>query len=388
MPRVLTINSGSSSVKFSVYLFPGEQLEISGSLARIGQSAGSFRVHDASGQSLRDESPGIPDHAAAFRLLFEFLERRAKPDAIGHRIVHGGPRYTEPQLVTPELIAVLTELIPLAPNHLPREIDALKSVAGVYPAAKQVACFDTAFHRSMPTVAQMYALPEDVRADGVLLRYGFHGLSYEFLVSELRRLGDAGKRVVAAHLGNGASMAAILDGKSVETTMGLTPTGGLVMSTRSGDMDPEVVLYLLEEKKLALGAVRDLITSRGGLLGVSGISGDMRDLEERAASDPRAAAAIAVFCHQARKSLGALAAALGGVDTVVFAGGIGENSAAVRERICAGLDFLGIRIDAQRNSENAPVISPDDAPVKVRVIKTNEEVTIARHTGRLAWEKT
>jgi len=381
--RILTINSGSSSIKFSIYSVPGEHRELSGELSRIGHAGAVFRVKNQQGETMSDQQPALPDHSAALHLLLNWLDGQAPPDAIGHRIVHGGPHYCDPHLVTPEVLRSLRELIPLAPNHLPREIEAIESIARAHPDTPQVACFDTAFHRTMPEVAQIYALPESVRKAGVVLRYGFHGLSYEYIAGELKRLGAERGRAIVCHLGNGASMAAIRDGQGIDTTMGLTPTGGLVMSTRCGDIDPEVVLYLIEEMKLNAGAARDIVTRQGGLFGLSNFSGDMQDLHRREREDPNAALAIETFCYSARKAIGSLAAVLGGMETLVFTGGIGENDAAVRGRICDGLEFLGVRLDGASNETSTPVISAQGSSVTVRVIKTNEELTIARHAERL-----
>jgi acetate kinase len=381
--RILTINSGSSSIKFSAYGFPGEQRELSGELSRIGHADGAFRIKDSRGALIFDQKPNLPDHPAALKILLNWLGERDKPDAIGHRIVHGGPDYRDPRMITLEVIQKLRALIPLAPNHLPREIEAVEAILRVYPETPQVACFDTAFHRSMPDVAQIYALPESVRNNGVLLRYGFHGLSYEYIAGELERMGAAKGRVIVCHLGNGASMAAMRDGKSIDTTMGFTPTGGLVMSTRCGDIDPEVMLYLMEEMKMDPKNARETITRDAGMLGLSTTSGDMQDLHRREKEDPKAALAIAVFCYSARKAFGALAAVLGGLDTLVFTGGIGENDAAVRLRICDGFEFLGVRLDPRQNESSADVISASGASAAVRVMKTNEELSIARHTARL-----
>jgi acetate kinase len=263
-------------------------------------------------------------------------------------------------------------------------IAAIEAVGRAYPAVPQVACFDTAFHSRMPRVARLYALPSRLAEEGII-RYGFHGLSYEYVMEELRRLEPeaAAGRVVVAHLGNGASMAAVRGGVGVDTTMGFTPTGGLVMGTRSGDLDPSVPLFLLEEQGLTPTEVSDLLNKQAGLLGVSGTSADMRDLLDREAYDGRAAEAVALFCYQAKKFLGALAAALGGLDALVFTGGIGEHSATVRERVCEGLEFLGIRLDTGRNAAHARVISSDDVSVTVRVVPTDEDLMVARHTRRL-----
>jgi acetate kinase len=257
----------------------------------------------------------------------------------------------------------------------------VQAVSRLFPDLPQVACFDTAFHRRMPATAQTLPLPRHLREEGVI-RYGFHGLSYEYIIAELRKeAGDAvaDGRVIVAHLGSGASMAAIQGGRSVDTTMGMTPAGGLAMSTRSGDLDPGVLVYLLETKGMRPSAVNDLVNHQAGLVAVSGTTGDMKDLLAREATDPHAAEAVELFCYQAKKTLGGLAAALGGLDTLVFTGGIGENAPDVRRRIAAGLGFIGVRVDTARNDASAAVISCDDAPVTVRVMKTNEELMIARH---------
>jgi acetate kinase len=391
--RILTINSGSSSVKFGLFeIGQAEKLVLTGSLERIGLRAGLFQVNDAHGKTTLDEHTNLPDHEAAIKRLLKWLEKREPVknlDAIGHRVVHGGPEYSQPHRITPELIAELKELVPLAPDHLPHEIKAIRATSHAYPDLTQVACFDTSFHRHMPKLAQMVALPRHYQHEG-LGRYGFHGLSYEYILQELRKeAGDkaADGRVIIGHLGNGASMAAVLDGKSVDTTMGFTPAGGLVMSTRSGDLDPGILVYLLEEKGLRPSALNDLVNQQSGLLGVSGISSDMRDLLNQEQDEPHAREAADLFCYQASKHLGALAAVLGGLDTLIFTAGIGENSPVIRWRICQNLSFLGIQLDEERNSANAPIISPEDSRVSVRVIKTNEDLMIARHTFKLISEK-
>ncbi len=368
-----------------------EQLQLHGVMERIGVDHGLFHVRDDAGQILTEQQLPLPSHDAALQELLGWLgshEGGHGVDAVGHRVVHGGAKHSQPERITPELVATLRELIPLAPDHLPHEIKAIEAVERHYPASQQVACFDTAFHRQMPELAQVYALPQGPESEGII-RYGFHGLSCEYLLGELRaRAGNAvaDGRVVIAHLGNGASMVALREGRSVDTTMGFTPTGGLVMSTRSGDLDPSVVLYLIEEKGLSPAEVRDLLNHRSGLLGLSGRTSDMRDLLEREATDARAALAVGLFCYQATKFLGALAAVLGGIDTLVFTGGIGENAAAIRRRICEKVGFLGLRLDPDRNDASAPVISRDDSPVSARVMKTDEELMIARHTYRIVRE--
>lgn len=387
---ILTINSGSSSVKFSLYRMGRneETLEFSGIISGIGQGAGRFHAREAGGISLLDLRRDLTSHDEAFKLFFEWLHSR--PDvnelaAVGHRLVHGGGTYAGPHETTAELLSALDALIPFAPDHLPHEIAAIKAFERSYPGMRQVACFDTAFHRSMPEVARLYALPEEIRRHGVM-RYGFHGLSYEYILSQLRRETGpetADGRVIIAHLGNGASMGAFRNGRSVDTTMGFTPAGGLVMSTRSGDLDPGVIVYLLNDKRMDGSAVNRLINKQAGLLGISGMSADMKELLDAEAKDPRAAAAIELFCYQARKFIGALAAVLGGIETLIFTGGIGENSPPIRERICKDLEFLGVGIDRARNDKNAPVISREGNPAFVRVMRTNEELMIARHTHAL-----
>lgn len=387
--RILTINSGSSSVKVGLYEMGGsEGLVLSGSIERIGLRASVFRIRDSSGKPLIDEHADLPDHEAALKSLFAWLEDHEPGqslNAVGHRVVHGGPKYNRPHLITSALMAELKELVHLAPDHLPHEIKAIQATSRSYPDLPQVACFDTAFHRHMPKLAQIYALPRHYQHQG-LVRYGFHGLSYEHILQELRReAGEeaAGGRVIIAHLGNGASMAAVRHGKSVDTTMGFTPAGGLVMSTRSGDLDPGVLIYLLEEKGLRPSGLNELVNRQAGLLGVSGISSDMKDLLDKEEGDAHAREAIDLFCYQASKHLGALTAVLGGLDTLVFTGGIGENSPAVRQRICQNMSFLGIHLDAQRNAASAAVISGEDDPVTVRVMGTDEDLMIARHTYTL-----
>jgi acetate kinase len=389
---ILTINSGSSSLKFALFeMAEGERCLRSGLIERVGLDHGLLHVRDETGAALAEEPVAVPDHQAALEVLLAWLRKERGGQiahAVGHRVVHGGPHHTRPEFVTPALLAELKDLIPLAPDHLPQEIAAIEAVARRHPGTPQVACFDTAFHRTMPRVAQLYGLPQQLSAGGVI-RYGFHGLSYEYLVEELRRANqaEAEGRVVIAHLGNGASMAAVRGGRSVEVTMGFTPTSGLVMSTRCGDLDPSVVLYLIEERGLTPAAVRNVLNCEAGLLGVSGETSDMQDLLRREGRDARAAEAVELFCYQARKHLGALAAALGGLDALVFSGGIGENARPVRARICEGLAHLGIVIDAARNEASAPIISRDDSPVTVRVIKTNEERMIARHASRAIRER-
>jgi acetate kinase len=390
--RLLTINVGSSSLKAVLYrLDPAETMEVRVAAERIGIPNSRLRLTDAQGTVLLQRADPLPDHTTALEALFTWLRAQRLDDglrAIGQRVVQGGSQYSAPTLITDTVLALLRSLVPLDTEHLPQALRVIEWIRATYPTLPQVACFDTAFHRQMPRVAQMYPLPRELRDAGVA-RYGFHGLSYEYILQELRALdGDAADgRVIVAHLGNGASMAAAHHGMGVDTTMGLTPTGGLVMSTRSGDLDPGVLLYLLESRGLDAAALSRLVNKEAGLLGVSGSSADMQDLLAREAADPRAAEAVELFCYQARKFLGALVAALGGLDTLVFTAGIGEHAAVIRARICDGLQYLGLEVDAARNARHAPIISSDASRVVVRVIPTDEDLMIARHTYRLIAEK-
>ena len=318
--------------------------------------------------------------------LLNWLEAQpvfASVKAVGHRVVHG-MKHSEPERVTPKLLAELHRITPYDPEHLPREIGLIEAFRGRHPTLPQVACFDTAFHRTMPRVAKLLPIPRRYGARGVE-RYGFHGLSYAYLMEELRRLDPAAAkgRVILAHLGNGASLAAVRHGKSIDTSMGFTPTSGVVMSTRTGDLDPGLVYYLARTERMTAARFQRMANHESGLLGVSGTSSDVRDLLAKEAGDVRAAEAVALFCYQVKKWIGSFAAALGGVDTLVFSGGIGEHSPLVRERICDGLGFLGIELNRKRNARNAPLSSSDTGRVKVRVIRTDEELMIARSVARV-----
>jgi acetate kinase len=386
---ILTINSGSSSIKFGLYSVGRvETVVLSGSVAGIGLGSGMFHVRDRDGKTMIEKHLQPVEHSEALKEIIEWLHGNPGAyhfDAVGHRLVHGGSRFSRPHLITPGLIETLHELMPFAPDHLPQEINAIEVFKRSYPDIKQVACFDTGFHRDMPRVAQIYALPGDLPREGVL-RYGFHGLSYEYILSELSKEAgvEASKgRVIMAHLGNGASMVGVKSGRSMDTTMGFSPAGGLVMSTRSGDLDPGVILYLLKEKGLGFSAVNRMVNKEGGLLGVSGVSPAIKDLLDAEAKNPHAAEAVELFCYQARKFLGALIAVLGGLDTLIFTGGIGENAPSIRRRICENMEFLGIHLDPGLNDANAPIISREGSFVTVRVMKTNEELMIARHTYEL-----
>ena len=387
--RVLTINGGSSSIKFAMFEVGAALRRIlGGELERIGLPEATLRVKGSSPADNFSRPVMAADHTAAVGVLMEWIEEHSGRDAlaaVGHRVVHRGPKYSSPQQVTAEMVEELHRFSPFDPEHLPLEIELIEAFRQRYPGLPQVACFDTAFHRTMPRVATLLPIPRRYEAKGVR-RYGFHGLSYEFLMEELAHLADPAAtkgRVILAHLGNGASLAAVRDGKSIDTSMGFTPTAGLVMSSRSGDLDPGLVSYLARTEQMSAAQFQKMVNHESGLLGVSETSSDMRDLLERETQDVRAAEAVALFCYQAKKWIGAFAAALGGLDTLVFAGGIGENAPPVRERICDGLGFLGIELDRERNAKNAPLVSSDTVHVKVRVIRTDEELMIARSVAHL-----
>jgi len=383
MSIVMAVNTGSSSIRFALYrMDQGEIPLYTGALTSIASKDAMFSVIDSDGHALIREAVCVADHGAACEHVFGWLHdsNTLRPDAVGHRIVHGGPLYSSPQVVSPALVESLHGLVVFAPQHLPQALQALDHASRLFPGSTQVACFDTAFHRSMPDVARLYALPEEVRRHGVQ-RYGFHGLSYQYLMSELERtVGTeiARGRLVLAHLGHGASMAAVKEGRSIDTTMGFSPAGGLVMSTRSGDLDPGVLLFLLEQEHMDAAAITTMINSGSGMLGLSGISGDMQMLLDAVGDSHRARQAVDLFCYQAKKTIGAFAAAMGGLDSVIFTGGIGEHSAVIRQRLCSGLGFLGIELDDGRNHHHEPVISGEASRVDIRVMATNEELMIAR----------
>jgi acetate kinase len=380
---ILAINSGSSSIRFAVYGSAGVRLK--GKIDRIGTRGTRLIVAAGSDGPALERRLRRADHAAAVVFLLAWLERQpafASIRAVGHRVVHG-MRRTEPERVTPQLVAALRRIEAFDPEHLPAEIALIEAVQRRHPRLPQVACFDTAFHRAMPRVAKLLPLPRRYAAKGVE-RYGFHGLSYTFLMEELRRLepARAGGRVILAHLGNGASLAAVRRGRSRDTSMSFTPAAGLVMSTRTGDLDPGLPYYLARTEGMSAAKFQRLVNHESGLLGLSGTSSDLQDLCARAPTDPRAAEAVAIFCYQVRKWIGAFAAALGGLDTLVFAGGIGENAPGIRRQICAELGFLGLRLDPRRNAASRPVISGRAGGVQVRVMHTDEELMVARSVAR------
>jgi acetate kinase len=382
-PSILTINGGSSSIKFAVYP-AGEPLKrrLYGTVDRIGMSGTNLTLHVPTTNRQNSRCIDASDHRSAATFLMDWLEEQHGFESIrgvGHRVVHG-MHHTAPELVTQELLDELHRISPYDPDHLPREIQLIETFRQRRPKLPQVACFDTTFHRTMPRVAKLLPIPRCYDAKGVQ-RYGFHGLSYAYMMEELTRLGDPAAttgRVILAHLGNGASIAAVRDGKSIDTSTCFTPTAGLVMSTRSGDLDPGLAPYLARTELMTAKQFYEMVNHKSGLLGVSEISSDMRDLLAQEAHDIRAAEAVALFCYQAKKWIGAFAAALGGLDTLVFAGGIGENASLVRARICDGLSFLGIALSDSRNAETAGVISTDASRATVRIIRTDEDLMIAR----------
>jgi acetate kinase len=385
---ILTINGGSSSLKFSVYQAgePPVRL-VSGRVERIHQAGARLLWSDAGPAPAHERAVVADDHAAAAALVVDVLDQTVGTAAIaivGHRVVHGGPRFDRPVLIDEDVMNELRRIESFDPTHLPGEIALIEAFGRMSPARPQVACFDTAFHHTLCRPAQILPIPRRLEALGVR-RYGFHGLSYAYLMEELsRKAGEhaARGRVILAHLGAGASMAAVRAGTCLDTTMGFTPAAGLVMATRSGDVDPGLVRFLASREGLTPEQFDHMVNHESGLLGISETSGDVRDLLACEPNDLRAAEAIEVFCYQAAKWVGALAAALGGIDTLVFSGGIGENSSVIRRRICDPLGFLGIAIDGSRNEGHAPVISPERSPVVVRVIPTDEEQMIARESAR------
>jgi len=381
---ILTINRGSGTLKAGLYRADtSTKLLASIKVDRAGTPAARIKITDDSGKTLVDsaieDAKANSDLATILKWLAEngYASRLA---GIGHRLVHGGPRYTESQSITPEVLSELEKIAQLDPDHTPQAIQNIQFFAAQLPRTPQIGCFDTAFHACLPKVARMYALPRKLYDEGIR-RYGFHGLSCEYILQQLRIVDPAlaAGRLIVAHLGNGASMTAVSNGRSADTSMGFTPLEGLVMGTRSGDIDPAAVLYLQERDHLSPRDVDALLNKQSGLLGLSGTSSDMRDLLEREARDERAAEAVALFCYRAKKYVGAYAAALGGLDALIFAGGIGESAPQIRERICAGLEFLGLEIDPALNRSNAPVISSARSRAKIKVIKTDEDIVIAQH---------
>jgi acetate kinase len=394
--NILTINGGSSSIKFAVFTPGPDRPErgLHGQISRIGQAdrtqpGTSLLISDPEAPTMSAEPTPVPaaDFASVVDWLVDWLGKQpvfGSVRVVGHRVVHG-LAHTEPEPITAALLTELRGISAYDPDHLPGEIALIEAFRHRYPDLQQVACFDTAFHRTMPRVAQLLPIPRRFDGAGVR-RYGFHGLSYSFLLDELGRIVEkktANGRVILAHLGSGASLCAVQNGQSVDTTMGFTPTGGLMMGTRPGDLDPGVAWFLMQSEKLSAGQFSDLMNHQSGLLGLSETGSDMQDLLDIQATDSRAAEAIDLFCYQVKKGIGAYTAVLDGLDTLVFSGGIGQHAPAVRARICTGLTYLGIEIDDQRNTANAPIISTDTSRVTVRVIPTDEEQMMARLVGAM-----
>jgi acetate kinase len=386
-PYILTINAGSSSLKFALYEARDSALaELArGQVEGIGEEP-RFKLRTPQGEVLAEESLAGDDAPRDASTALKWIlarQRRQNPglhiDAIGHRVVHGGPSFDEPIVIDDATIAQLEAFVPLTPLHQPHNLAGIAAARAAFPNALQVACFDTAFHRSHPWVNDVFALPLELYDMGVR-RYGFHGLSYEYIMRELRDRAPlhAAGRVIVAHLGNGASMSAIRDGQSVGSSMGFSALDGLPMGTRCGQIDPGVLLYLMTSEGMSVEDLTELLFKRSGLAGLSGISHDMRVLQK--SDRPEAARAIEYFVFRVRRELGAMAAVLGGVDALVFTGGVGENANQIRERICSGLEWLGIELDQHRNGMSASVVSSDRSRCRVFVIRTNEELVIASHT--------
>jgi acetate kinase len=385
---ILTINGGSSSIKFALY-HTGETMEqgIHGSVDRIGLPGTNLTFSDSDkiqNDSLILESS---DTRSAANFLIDWLEEKVDFSVIvgiGHRVVFG-MNHKEPELITKELLDELHRISPYDTDHLPAEIELMEALLQRYPKLSQIACFDTAFHSTMPRVAKILPIPRRFEAMGIR-RYGFHGLSYSYLIEELARVAGekaAQDRVILAHLGSGASLAAVSEGKSIDTSMGFTPAGGLTMGTRPGDLDPGVAWYMMKSENLTPKEFNKIINHDSGLLGISETSSDMQDLLAKENEDVRAAEAVELFCYQVKKWIGSFAAALGGLDTLVFAGGIGENCPIIRSRICQGLGFLGIEIEEKRNKVNAPIVSTENGKTAVRVIQTDEELMIAKTVSQI-----
>jgi acetate kinase len=388
---IMCINGGSSSLKFHIYEMGltdkgrSEQLLARGAVEGIGQGKGRVWFVDGGEKPFVDRLVDEVQYESAVEEALAVLSDRNLPsiEAIGHRVVHGGPNYRTPRLITPSIMDDLQEHVAWAPLHMPIALRVIEALSVQRPGLPQVACFDTGFHAGMPEVARRLPLPRKFFEQGIY-RYGFHGLSYEYVLGALGK--EAGRRLVMAHLGNGASMVACLDGKPVDTTMGMTPLGGLMMGTRTGDLDPGVLLYLLREWGYDVETLERLLDKESGLKGVSGETADVETLLElRATGNASAAMAVEMFCYQARKTIGALAATLGGLDQLVFTAGIGENAPLIRALICHGLEYLGIELDPAKNNAHAWTISAEQSRCRVQVVPTNEDLMIARHTYTLVF---
>lgn len=386
--HILTINAGSSSLKFALFTAGALDCIAIGMIEGLGTDP-ELILKDGKGQKiLADALEGerfVADHGGALRTILDALAKQfpeASIAAVGHRVVHGGLKYSAPALADDETMRELKGLVPLAPLHQPHNVSGIEAAKAAFPGIPQVACFDTAFHRAHPFVNDVFALPRALYDEGVR-RYGFHGLSYEYVAGKLAEIAPfhAKGKVIICHLGSGASMCALQNGHSVASTMGFSALDGLPMGTRPGQLDPGVLLYLMDQKGMDAKAISDLLYKESGLKGLSGISNDMRDLE--ASNDPRAKQAIDYFVFRARREIGAMAAVLGGLDAIVFCGGIGENSRLIRESMLEAMEWLGVELDLDRNRENAEIISSDRSAVRAFIIRTNEELMIARHTQQL-----
>jgi acetate kinase len=381
---VLALNSGSSSLKFGLYRMQATETQrlISGEAESIGEKKGSFHAQDAHGAPLIHESAALPSQEDAVIRLARLLTdtKMPAPQSVGHRIVHGGPKLRHPCVIDDTVLKDLEAATVFAPLHMPAALSVIRCARAHYPGLPQVVCFDTTFHANMPDVARVLPIPRTLRAEGVE-RYGFHGLSCESIV---RQLGERlPGHLLIAHLGNGASITAVKQGRSIDTSMGLTPTGGIIMGTRSGDLDPGVLVYLARQKKLDATLLEELVDRRSGLLGISGVSEDLRELDKAASSNADARLAIAMFCYSAAKQLAAMSVALGALDSIVFTGGIGENDARAREAICRHLAVLGVRLDAARNRTVSDPISDGASRCEVRVLPSQEDEQIAHNARAL-----
>jgi acetate kinase len=382
--NVLALNSGSSSLKFGLYDAGSSRIKmlLSGEAESIGDKSGKCHAEDSHGNALLAETGPIPSQREAIIRIGKLLidAKMPVPDAIGHRVVHGGPKLRQHCLIDDTVLTQLEAATAFAPLHIPSALSVIRFAQEHFPGLPQVACFDTTFHNALAEVARVLPIPKELQSEGIQ-RYGFHGLSCESIVRQLGS--DLPNRLVIAHLGNGASVTAVEAGRSIDTSMGMTPTGGVIMGTRSGDLDPGVLVYLMREKKLDAAMIEELVDHRSGLLGISGIGSDMRRLHEAAPSSADARLAITMFCYSVRKQVAAMIAALGGVDMLVFAGGIGENDAGVRAAICAGLSWLGVSIDPAQNQSTQNPISDPTSRCAMYVLPSQEDEQIARHTWAL-----
>ncbi len=382
---ILALNSGSSSLKFGVYRVEATRIELllSGEAQSIGDKEGKFTARVSRNEALLSETAPFPSQREAIIRILRLLDhfKMPTPVAVGHRVVHGGPRLRRHCLIDGEVLRQLEAARPFAPLHIPSALSVIRFAREHFPTATQIACFDTAFHADLPEVARALPIPKELQPEGIQ-RYGFHGLSCESIVRQLAD--DLPERLIIAHLGNGASVTAVKTGKSIDTSMGLTPSGGVIMSTRSGDLDPGVLVYLMREKKFDAGMLEEFVDGRSGLLGISGIGGDMRRLHEAAPTNAGARLAIEMFCYSVRKQVAAMIAALDGVDAIVFTGGIGENDAEVRAAVCRGLTWLGVSLDEVRNVSPNKLVSCPASRCSVLVFPSQEDEQIARHTWALS----